>query len=141
MTLQLPDNALKSLDFEQFACMLSGLIPGFSGGAIYGLGNNKLLVSDEFTESAEDEARLFLEEQNGCFASGGVSKLQPKTIPNNMLLYCYTLSNHIEEPVGTLILLIKPPKGGDAAFLEKQMAEAIPAMVPSFQSYISAQPS
>jgi len=122
MTRQVTDNSSTSLDFHQFAHLLSSLVPGFSGGAIYDLASNNLWTSAGFPERAEDEVKLFLEEQKRRLMSVTAGALQPKRLSDDSLLFSHTLSNHIEEPVGTLILLVKPGKGDDAGALEKKMA-------------------
>ena len=128
MTRQLTDKSLTSHDFHHFTRVLSALVPGFSGGALYELASGNLWTSAGFSKSVEDEVRISLAEQKGGPASAVAGELQPKRLSNDSLLFSHTLSNHIQEPVGTIFLLIRPEKGVDAHALEKKMAEAIKAI-------------
>lgn len=128
MNRQLTDKALTALDFHQFARILSALVPGFSGGALYDLGRSNLWTSAGFPESAAAEVELFLQEQQDALSSGVAGGLHPKHLSGNILLFAHTLSNHTGEPVATLILLIAPTPGVDVATLEEKMAVAIEAI-------------
>ncbi len=128
MTLQLTDNALTSLEFNQFARILSALVPGFSGGALYDLGSNNLWMSAGFSASVKEEVEIFLEEQKGSWTSGAVRELQPKRFSDTFLLFAHTLSNHTQEPIGTLILVVQPENDVDVIALDKKMAVAVNAI-------------
>ncbi len=128
MTRQLTDNSLTSHDFHQFTRVLSALVPGYSGGALYELAGDSLWTSAGLSKSLEDEIGLFLAEHKDSQASGKSLELQSKRLPNDTLLFSHTLSNHIQEAVGTIFLLIRFENGVDADALEEKMAETIKAI-------------
>jgi diguanylate cyclase (GGDEF)-like protein len=128
MTPQLTDNSLSSLDFKNFARILSALVPGFSGGALYDLSSNNLWISASLEKSAKAEIELFMETQEGNWASDVKKDFQPQRISGDYLLFPHTLSDHTQEPIGTLILLIQTKSDVDVGALEKKMTAAINAI-------------
>lgn len=128
MTQQPADNSSIPLEFNHFTSILSALVPGFTGSALYDLGGNNLWMSPEFAESVEDEVRLFLEERKTDLASGAVGELEPKCLSGDILLFSHILFNHLREPTGIFILLIQPEYGMKADALKKKMAPAVKAI-------------
>ena len=128
MTKQLTDSAPAPPDFHRFTRLLSTLVPGFSGSALYDHISNGLWLSAGCPDSFEAEIRNFIEDQKEDLISADAGELQPRLLSDDSLLFAHTLVNHLQEPVGTLILLIKPGNSRDADTLEKKMAAATKTM-------------
>ena len=128
MNRQLTDNALTSLEFNHFARILSALVPGFSGGALYDFDCNNLCMSSNFAVNVKDEVELFLVEQKNNRASDANGDLGTKRLSKDFLLFTHILCDHAREPFGTLIILVRAEGGIDVGTLEKKMAEATNAI-------------
>jgi len=128
MTQQQPDNPFTFLEFNEFARILSALVPDFSGGALYDLNSKKLWMSANFSKSIKNKIGIFLDEQKCNSQSGTVREMQSKRFSDSFLLFAHTLFNHIQEPIGTFILVVQPQNEVEVGALETKMTIAIKAI-------------
>ncbi|MDX1776713.1 MAG: hypothetical protein R3297_09045, partial [Desulfobulbales bacterium] len=128
MNQQLTDKVLASLDFSHFTRLLSALVPGFSGGAIYDLGSNQISQGNEFSKSLKEEIERFLKKQNFTDAEGDIKEIQQQRLSGDLLLFSHILSNHLSEPVARLIIVVRAQSGVDTDTTDKKITAAIKAI-------------
>ena len=97
--------------FSHIADMLSALVPGFSGGALYDLAGNTLWVSADIPEAVEGGINPFLAESTAELATGVAMELKPHRLDNGIVLFSHALADHSRKPFGVIVVLIRPERG------------------------------